>query len=180
METALEKVLVSRYPSLYRDYGGDIRQTCMGWGFSCGDGWYYIIDDLSFKITQIDKDKRVVADQVKEKFGGLRFYFHIEVEKQPGPKMILFRQKKYWLKSKIFYYTYPLSRYVRDNWLKTRKFFYKTLYEKVSELIDEAERKSYRTCEVCGCDGKRRGEGWITVRCDNCYDDSLKNHDPVD
>jgi hypothetical protein len=149
----------------------------MAWGFCCGDGWYSLISDLSYKIMQVDKNKVVVADQVKEKFGGLRFYFHIEATKQPGPKMISFRQKKYWLKSKIFYHTYPVSRYVRDGWLKIRKFFYKTLYEKVSDFVNEAERKSYKTCEVCGESGELRGRAWLTVRCDGCYSEELKKSD---
>ncbi len=52
----------------------------MCWGFSCGDGWYKIIYELSEKITSIiAKDpkldpKEYSASQVKEKFGGLRFY----------------------------------------------------------------------------------------------------------
>jgi ribosomal protein L37AE/L43A len=36
------------------------------------NGWLQIIDDLSRKITELDPD--VQASQVKEKFGGLRFY----------------------------------------------------------------------------------------------------------
>lgn len=170
MDKELELVLVRTYPSLYRDYGGDIRQTCMGWGFSCGDGWYTIIEDLSFKITQIDKNKRVVADQVKEKFGGLRFYFHIEGKTRKTTK---WDNLKYRIKNRIFYHTYPLSRYVRDGWLKIRRFFYKTLYEKVSEIVDEAEYKSFKTCEACGCEGKGRSGGWVVVRCDKCYDEYL-------
>lgn len=80
MDNNLEKKLVEKYPKLYRDYGGDPRETCMTWGFSCGDGWYSIIEELSEKIAELDKDNQVVADQVKEKFAGLRFYYHIEGE----------------------------------------------------------------------------------------------------
>ena len=44
----------------------------MCWGFEHGDGWYSIIYNLSEKITKLDPT--VEAVQVKEKFGGLRFY----------------------------------------------------------------------------------------------------------
>lgn len=52
----------------------------MCWGFSCGDGWFQLIWDLSEKlepmIAAIDgsDDERPKASQVKEKFGTLRFY----------------------------------------------------------------------------------------------------------
>jgi len=64
--------LLEKYPNLYRQYYLSMRDTCMCWGFECRDGWFNIIDDLSKKITETDPD--VQAAQVKEKFGGLRFY----------------------------------------------------------------------------------------------------------
>jgi hypothetical protein len=64
--------LLEKYPNLYRQYYLSMRETCMNWGFSCMNGWLQIIDDLSRKITELDPD--VQASQVKEKFGGLRFY----------------------------------------------------------------------------------------------------------
>ena len=70
MRKELETILVEKYPNLYSRYGGDIRETCMGWGMSCGDGWFQLIDELSQKLETLN----VVASQVKEKFGGLRFY----------------------------------------------------------------------------------------------------------
>ncbi len=44
----------------------------MCWGFACGDGWFEIIKNLSEKISEISPETEAV--QVKEKFGGLRFY----------------------------------------------------------------------------------------------------------
>ena len=47
--------------------------SLMCYGFECGDGWFDLIWDLCEKIEPIvDKDFNVF--QVKEKFGGLRFY----------------------------------------------------------------------------------------------------------
>jgi len=66
------KYLLEKYPNLYRQYNLSMRETCMCWGFECGNGWLNIIDELSKKITELDPD--VQAAQVKEKFGGLRFY----------------------------------------------------------------------------------------------------------
>lgn len=41
-------------------------------GFECGDGWYDLIAECGAKIHAIDPSVRV--EQVKEKFGTLRFY----------------------------------------------------------------------------------------------------------
>lgn len=47
------------------------------WGFECGDGWYTLIHDLCQSIMthcSTTGDPVPVAVQVKEKYGGLRFY----------------------------------------------------------------------------------------------------------
>ena len=62
---------------------GAVTETAMCWGFSCGDGWYNILNSLMSNIQgHIDwKNKKeevvpqVTLDQVKEKFGTLRFYY---------------------------------------------------------------------------------------------------------
>ncbi len=62
--------LRENFPSLYRNYGGDMRRTCMVWGFECGDGWFNLLVWLSKCLDPLG----IVAAQVKEKFGTLRFY----------------------------------------------------------------------------------------------------------
>ena len=90
MKQELDEKLVKAFPILYRDRNKDMRQTCMVWGFSHDDGWFDIIWELSEKLETIAKlqpapkegeeDTRLVAVQVKEKFGGLRFYTHNSTE----------------------------------------------------------------------------------------------------
>lgn len=56
----------------------DATKTCMGWGFSCKDGWFDLIDTLCGQLqfwTDNNGAPQVVAKQVKEKFGTLRFYY---------------------------------------------------------------------------------------------------------
>lgn len=62
--------LVKHFPNLYQDYGCDPKRSCMAFGFEVGDGWFDLIKELSEKLEPMG----VVAVQVKEKFGGLRFY----------------------------------------------------------------------------------------------------------
>jgi hypothetical protein len=113
------KYLREHFPNLYKEYGGDPTKTCMAWGITCGDGWFEIIKELSEKLEPLG----IVAAQVKEKFGGLRFY---------------------------------VDGTTNENW------------EEVHKYIDEAEIKSYETCENCGQPGKPNGRGWIRTLCDNC------------
>lgn len=72
MRKELDEKLCNEFPGLYKERGLSPQQTCMCWGFMCGDGWYDIIYDLSKKITELDP--KCVAIQVKEKFGSLHFY----------------------------------------------------------------------------------------------------------
>jgi hypothetical protein len=62
--------LCKKYPNLYAQRNWKMDRTCMCWGFECGDGWYDLIDELSSNLERFG----VQAMQVKEKFGGLRFY----------------------------------------------------------------------------------------------------------
>lgn len=51
----------------------------IAFGFECDDGWYDLLDRLMEKISKLDKEKAVVVHQIKEKFGGLRFYIGGEI-----------------------------------------------------------------------------------------------------
>ena len=84
MREDLDRQLVEKYPLIFKNRHGDMRETLMCWGFEHGDGWYPIIDSLCGNIqNHIDWQTKqgktvpqVVATQVKEKFGTLRFYYN--------------------------------------------------------------------------------------------------------
>jgi len=57
-----------------------ITEGLMAFGFECGDGWYKLIYKLCKDIQkELDKNPKLKHHfevlQVKEKFGGLRFYY---------------------------------------------------------------------------------------------------------
>jgi len=94
MRKKLEDKLYAKYPDIFRQKDLTPKDTCMCWGITCGDGWYDIIDRLCSIIkervryvnSQKSKDKQTYlvpytkvnlkceAAQVKQKYGGLRFY----------------------------------------------------------------------------------------------------------
>lgn len=84
MSPELDKLLCEKYPKLFRDRNASEQVTCMCWGLAVGDGWFNILDKLCGNIqSHIDWKERqdpgscpqVILEQVKEKFGTLRFYY---------------------------------------------------------------------------------------------------------
>jgi hypothetical protein len=98
MREELDARLCEKYPLMFKNRHAPMTETCMCWGFEHGDGWYNIINQLCANIqSHIDWNNeqrerlleknphnvpvpdailQVVVDQVKEKFGTLRFYYH--------------------------------------------------------------------------------------------------------
>ena len=96
MNEKLQIDLVKAYPNIFKNIGGDKTVTCMHWGIECNDGWYDLLDSLCYRISIhctaqntryiVETDKyefvvegdpeymQVVAAQIKEKMGELRFY----------------------------------------------------------------------------------------------------------
>lgn len=79
MSPEKDKLLCEKYPKIFCDRTNpDNRQTLMCYGFCCDDGWFDLIDTLCMNIQHhCDHSKectQVVAAQVKEKFGALRYY----------------------------------------------------------------------------------------------------------
>ena len=71
--------LFKKYPKIFRQKDLPMTETCMCWGIECGDGWFDIISTLCENIQKyVDETgcPQVEAVQVKEKFGGLRFYVY--------------------------------------------------------------------------------------------------------
>lgn len=88
MREELDRALCKKYPEMFKHRHADPRLTPMAWGFDCGDGWYNLIDNLCATIhsheinvlanrlyDKVEPNQPVVCEQVKEKFGGLRFYY---------------------------------------------------------------------------------------------------------
>ena len=67
-----EKYLATTYPKMFPTENEF-------WGFGCSDGWFTILNMLCRNIQSHLNWKtevpQVVVQQVKEKFGGLRFYY---------------------------------------------------------------------------------------------------------
>jgi hypothetical protein len=59
MKTELEDKLFHKYQSMFSQKDKPPTETAMCWGFSCGDGWYHIIDTLCNLIQHtLDEAKK--------------------------------------------------------------------------------------------------------------------------
>ena len=102
MKQELDALLCEKYPKMMVNRNRSMMETTMYWGFECGDGWFNILDQLmgniqhhiywkerqrevairfnskaaSGEMREVPEEiSQVTVDQVKEKFGTLRFYY---------------------------------------------------------------------------------------------------------
>lgn len=172
MRTELDDKLCETYPKIFAERGLPMTETCMCWGFSCGDGWYGIIDQLCYAIQQyIDHSVEANAldlefnaaiaaaaagdrSLIEKYFSGLyRMEAAIEKALATGPREVR-----------------PAVRQVVAAQVKekfgTLSFYYGGGDKYTSGLISMAESMSGITCEVCGSPGTLRGKGWVQTLCD--------------
>jgi len=77
MEKELENKLFEKYPKLFRQKDLSMQETCICFGLECGNGWYWLIDNLCGSIQNyidMNRKQQVEVIQLKEKFGQLRYY----------------------------------------------------------------------------------------------------------
>ena len=116
MNPDLENILYERFPQLKKFTGRPLP-------IDCDDGWFDLLYDLLNKLNSYN----IIITQIKEKFGGLRFY--------------------YFVNEKLSDSTYII----------------------IESLVDEAEHRSYKICEICGRFGGRQSNcGWIKTLCEEC------------
>lgn len=84
MKLELEEKLADDFQFMrvpeYEDGRPEMHNLYHAYGVECGDGWYDLIYDLCFGISQTLEEHglpqtAIVVEQVKSKFGGLRFYW---------------------------------------------------------------------------------------------------------
>ena len=81
MKQELQQILFDRYPLIFADIEKNPNESLMSFGICTGDGWFWLIDKLCAQLQfDIDNNRepQIVAFQVKEKYGSLRFYLETE------------------------------------------------------------------------------------------------------
>lgn len=140
MNKHLEKYFIDTYPKIFKDMYGDPTKTCMAWGISTHDGWFFILDKLCATI-QNRIDYRL--EQIQKK------YALSEEETKPIPQVV-FQQVKEKFGALVIYYSGG--------------------DECIRHIVDYTEILSRSICETCGRFDEKVGrtEGWIQAMCEDC------------
>lgn len=150
------KKLVKEYPTLYRDVGGDPRETCMTWGFECGDGWYNIVDSLSAVITNHEENSERFKEDMslRARYNRLIQNLRIMMLKRFHPEFFKSeRVKAVQVKEKFGSLRYYMGGH--DDY--------------VAGAVAMAEAISAVSCEKCGRPGRINDDGmWMQCLCDQC------------
>jgi hypothetical protein len=156
MTEDLEKQLFDKYEPLFK--GRHEPHTCMD-GIDCSDGWYHLLDALCGRLVEIREkyDATCVFDQIKEKFGTLRTYHHVEFGPRWAEDHTLLDGKSGIEKETL-------------GWTGAGTM---PAHEGIVHLIDEAlyvaDMESHIICERCGTSGATRTKtGWVTTLCNEC------------
>lgn len=154
MKTELQANLAEEFEFMRRKpvpEDGMIVNVYDAFGIEAGNGWYQLLYDMCKEIAEVleaeEKTDHIVVDQIKEKFGSLRFYYHFE-GMEPGIQAFDF----------IGQGSIRIMPGKDD------------AYQKISKIVQKYEDKSKEVCEICGCEGTVRTDlRWIRALCDTCY-----------
>lgn len=183
MREELQQRLFDSFPELFSRRTLPMSKTCMCWGICCGDGWYSLLHNCAARLSAISKQSglRVFAEQVKEKFGTLRFHYDIEY-----PEGVI-RRRTIWRVLWDLVVLLRLSRvslvcdFMRHReWygLATRGRFGLYRFDRklnaavkaAEDAITLAETQSAFTCGTCGQPGKTHSvRGWLDTVCPECH-----------
>ncbi len=158
-----------------------------GWGrwISCERGWYPLLTELDDELAVLLPRYRI--HQVKEKFAGLRFYWHsgerITDPNDPEPTAVgeaaspteearLLADHEAWQRR--------LSAYLETGEGRARQEDLDRRIELAERLVKRAATLAARTCERCGEPGEccqRRNRAWYKTLCGACAD--AAGYEPV-
>ena len=159
MTKELEKKLEEAFPFMRK--GKTLEQQCAenhlndlysAFGVACQDGWYDLIYELCEEIMKAYTDEGrpmdLVVDQIKEKFGTLRFYYHFDGQPEALQAIDFIGVGGIRMMSKGT----PFE-------------------DKIASIVVKYEKKSGQICECCGSAGILRPDlGWVLTLCDSCYE----------
>jgi len=76
-----DHMMVKSFPVLFKYRHYPMTETCMCWGFEIGPGWFPVVFNLCRNLDLISRlsGVEIIAEQVKEKFATLRFYYEVVV-----------------------------------------------------------------------------------------------------
>jgi len=177
MKQELDKLLCEKYPKMMVNRNKNMQETCMCWGFECGDGWFNILNQLMGNIQHhIDWKEKQRAGAIK--------YNEMATQAKAG-NFDLFEEDMKDLTNDE-YKEKRLGEIVAGDFREvpesipqvtldqvkekfgTLRFYYQGGDDVIDGMVRMAESMTEVTCEECGNVGERRGGGWIHTFCTPC------------
>jgi hypothetical protein len=179
MNTHLDNYLCKKYPKIFAERKKPMSQTCMCWGFSHDDGWFFLLDGLCGAIQRhIDNPPYVYKKTLKvyaarvQNWIARKCHFHFRMLIQDvgffQPKQI----------------PQVVAKQVKEKFASLR-FYYEGGDEQISGMVRLAEILSCQICEKCGMMNEtvtQNSKGWLKTTCACCTPheqklDHIKNRD---
>ena len=175
MKQELDEYLCKVFPKMMVNRNKDMKETCMCWGFECGDGWFQILNQLMGNI-QHHIDWKVRQREVAIKFNTMAEQLKAGDSTLFDEEMKDLLNRDYVEKRKQELIDQPLREIpelvpqvtldqVKEKF-GTLRFYYSGGDDVIDGMVRMAESMSGVTCEECGSPGKRVGGGWITTLCE--------------
>lgn len=163
MRKDLDQALCAKYPEIFRDRYQPLTDTAMCWGFSCGDGWYTLIDTccrlIMGHVRQLRQDIAYCQDMVtrQDQLDGW-------AKEHYTPARL--EQLHFLLEDAL--QDIPVATQVKEKYGGLR-FYVERATPEQRAYIRFAESMSYRTCETCGTTHEvYQTKGWVRTVCLPC------------
>ena len=167
MNRHYDRYLVKKYEPLYQNRYADMRSTAMCWGFEVGDGWFQIINQLSYVLCSDWLRAKDAYELMKKREGSTLF----GGQEKHGNLVITSRMvEEARLTMENAYKDVPIASQVKEKY-GTLRFYLQNGTNEHYAAVSMAEAMSSVTCEVCGNRGRRSHYGWIVTRCKEHEDD---------
>jgi hypothetical protein len=183
MKQTLDKLLCEKYPKMMVNRNKDMMETCMCWGFECGEGWFNILDQLMGNIQHHIDWKEKQRKWTME-------YNEMAAQCKAG-NFDLFEEANQSLTNEE-YKNERLAEIIKGNFREvpesisqvtldqvkekfgTLRFYYSGGDDYISGLVSMAESMSAITCETCGKPGTQTSGGWIKTICEPCVEEHAR------
>lgn len=161
MNNHYDRYLVKKYEPLYRERYLSETDTAMCWGFEVGDGWFNIINHLSYHLCYNWLQAKQRYEYTLSRLGKPLLGEKV-VSSSPVVTLDIVEKEK--TKMQEEYEKVPVATQVKEKFGTLRFYVHRATPEQYA-YINFAESMSAVTCEVCGGRGKRNNSGWLYTRC---------------